>query len=224
MNDSSYAEAFEQLSRRVREHLASAPGCHDFDHILRVLRNARILAAQEAGANKRLVELGALLHDIARPEEMTAKGKLCHAHHGSIMAPDFLKKCGFNDTILCEQVCACIRRHRYRGKDAPQSIEEKIIYDADKLDSIGAVGIGRAFHFAGRIGARLHNSEKEALNSESYSQEDSAYREYLVKLRHIPERMLTESGRALAIRRARFMHNFFDTLNEEVFAPQIPHH
>ena len=101
------------------------------------------------------------------------------------------------------------------GKNAPQNLIEKIVYDADKLDSIGAVGVGRAFHFAGRIGAKLHNTSEAALNSEAYSEEDSAYREYLVKLRSVPERMLTVTGRKLAEDRSAFMHEFFRRMNEE---------
>ena len=83
---------------------------------------------------------------------------------------------------------------------------------ADKLDSIGAIGAGRAFHFAGRIGARVHNSEAEARDSDSYSVEDSAYREYLVKLRHIHEAMLTAEGRRMAEGRHLFMVAFFERI------------
>ena len=108
-----------------------------------------------------------------------------------------------------------MRRHRYRGKDQPETLIDKLVYDADKLDSIGAVGIGRAFHFAGRVGARLHNPAEEALAGSEYGREDSAYREYLVKLRHVPERMLTASGRAAAEERSAFMHEFFHRLCEE---------
>jgi uncharacterized protein len=79
------------------------------------------------------------------------------------------------------------------------------------------VGVGRAFHFAGRIGAKLHNTEKEALGSKSYSSEDSAYREYLAKLRHIHGKMLTRTGRKIARQRSDFMHKFFKQLNAEVF-------
>jgi uncharacterized protein len=85
------------------------------------------------------------------------------------------------------------------------------------LDSIGAIGIGRSFHFAGRTGARVHNRAEEALASDSYSREDSAYREYLVKLRKIRERMLTDAGRQLAEKRHAFMVAFFEELNEECF-------
>jgi uncharacterized protein len=89
------------------------------------------------------------------------------------------------------------------------------VYDADKLDSLGAFGVARAFHFAGRIGACLHNTEQEALASESYSSQDSAYREYLVKLRGLPDHLLTGSARRFAADRAAFMRAFFDRLNEE---------
>ena len=75
--------------------------------------------------------------------------------------------------------------------------------------------MARAFYFAGRIGARLHNTAEEALRSASYSEQDSAYREYLVKLRLLPEKMLTETGRRLAQDRAAYMKEFFDRLNRE---------
>ena len=71
--------------------------------------------------------------------------------------------------------------------------------------------------FAGRSGAKLHNTEEEALNSESYSEEDTAYREYLVKLRYIPEKIMTLTGRKIAKERVSYMEKFFKRLNEEIF-------
>ena len=212
-----YQEKFEQVVEFVKTTMASAPGCHDFDHIRRVLHNARLLATQEAEVNLEIVELAAVLHDIARPEEMNARGKICHAELGAEKAPEILREHGFTDPEFIQAVTECIKKHRYRGNTAPEKLEEKIIYDADKLDSAGAVGIGRAFHFAGRIGARLHNTEAEALTSESYSSEDSAYREYLVKLSKIPDRMLTQTGKKIALERAEFMKLFFERLNREVY-------
>ncbi len=208
---------YDRVYLRAGEILGAAPGCHDFAHTLRVLKNAeRILAGEPVSDSEKLaVRLGALLHDIARPEEMESNGKICHARQGGIKAPALLRELGCRDEELIQTVSRIVSRHRYRGSDAPETAAEKIVYDADKLDSIGAVGIGRAFHFAGRIGAKLHNTEAEALNSEEYSSEDSAYREYLVKLRHVPERMLTTTGRRLAEDRAAFMHEFFRRMNEE---------
>ena len=216
--DVAYSEKLKRLSVAARKRLESAPGCHDWTHTWRVLHNARTIAAGEKNADIQVVEAAAVLHDIARPEELKSKGKLCHAAIGAKMAEQFLRKCGFRNDEFIRKVCNCVKTHRYRGGgESPVSIEEKIVYDADKLDSIGAVGIGRAFHFAGRIGAKLHNTEKEALSSKSYSSEDSAYREYLVKLRHIHGKMLTKTGRKIARRRSGFMHKFFIQLNTEVF-------
>lgn len=216
MDSDSRKRLFDKLFAKARDVLESAPGCHDFDHTVRVLHNARLLCKMEGLADGFAVELAALLHDIARPEELAANGKICHAQLGDAKSKALLKEAGCDDAELVETVALCVRRHRFRGKDQPVSHEERIVYDADKLDSIGAVGIGRAFHFAGRIGARLHNSEAEATSSSAYSREDSAYREYLVKLRHVPERMLTDSGRRLAVSRAAFMKLFFDTVEEEI--------
>ena len=209
-------QVFECVKNKVKAHLESAPKCHDFEHTMRVLHNARKLAAKLPECDLHVVELGALLHDIARPEELAAQGRLCHAEKGAELAPEVLRACGVTDETLIERVKQCVRRHRFRDEMHPESLEEMIVFDADKLDSIGAVGIGRAFHFAGREGARLHNTAEEAMNSAAYSREDSAYREYLVKLRHIHERMMTAPGKLMAENLTRFMDDFFDQLNREV--------
>ena len=211
----------QTLEKRVKNSLKSAPGCHDWDHTFRVFNNALKIAEGEQKEHKidiLTVKAAALLHDIGRVEELKQNGKICHAALGFKLTPTILKECGFSDATIIANIAECVKRHRFRGKhEKPETIEQKIIFDADKLDSIGAVGIGRAIHFSGRIGSRLHNTKDEAINSDAYTQEDSAYREYLVKLQYIPERMLTPTGRELAKQRADFMHLFFETLNNEVY-------
>jgi uncharacterized protein len=207
----------ERLTEAVRARLADAPACHDVDHTFRVLHHARLIAAREPTAEVSVVTAAALLHDIGRPEEMSCQGAICHAELGAGLAPAILRECGFTDEAFVAHVVACVRSHRFRGGTAPATLEAKIVYDADKLDSIGAIGIGRAFHFAGRIGARVHNREAEAVAGASYGREDSAYREYLVKLRRVPECLLTASGRDLAAARAERMTRFFADLNEEAY-------
>ena len=205
------AQLLDAVQEQVKEILADGEGCHDFDHTLRVLKNARLLAGEESCSTreKSMIELAALLHDCARPEEFESGGKLCHAELGAKKAEEILARLGCSDSELIRIVCDAIRCHRYRGKVRPQTRVAKILHDADKLDSIGAVGIGRAFHYAGKLGARLHNSMDEAIHSPEYSREDTAYREYLVKLRHIPERLMTPAGRKYAQERTEFMHEFF---------------
>ena len=211
-----FKSKLEQLSIKVKKKLDNSPRCHDWEHTNRVIHNARVLASKEEGVDNKVIELGALLHDIARADELAIKGKLCHAKRGAEIAGEILKDAGF-DKVMSEKVVKCVRRHRFRGNQMPVSIEEKIVYDADKLDSVGAVGIGRSFLFAGREGAKLHNTEKEALSSSSYSINDTAYREYLVKQRNIPAKMQTVTGKAIAQKRVKFMKVFFDKLDEEVY-------
>ncbi|MBQ6353146.1 MAG: HD domain-containing protein [Lentisphaeria bacterium] len=208
---------FVRVREAVERKLSGASGCHDFDHTLRVLANARMLATLLPEADRTVVELAALLHDIARPEELESQGKICHAVRGAEIARAMLTEFGASETTAAA-VASAVRSHRYRDEVAPQSLEAKIVFDADKLDSLGAVGLGRAFLFAGRVGARLHNTEDEALNSPAYSREDTAYREYLVKLRRLPAAMLTPPGRTEGARRLRFMRRFFERLEAEIRA------
>ena len=207
----------ETLECEVRKLLADSPRCHDLDHSFRVLANARRIAQAE-NADMAVVQTAAMLHDIGRSTEFADLGKTCHAEIGAAQVADVLKKLGITDAAFVQHVADCIATHRYRNRTGrtPETLEAKIIFDADKLDSMGAIGVGRAFHFAGRIGARVHNTEEEALASESYSHEDTAYREYLVKLRNLKDSMLTGEGRRMAHRRHEFMEAFFNELNREV--------
>ncbi len=211
----NFAENFEEIIAWVMAKQETDSGCHDFDHTWRVLKNAEHLAGMEKDADLKVVRLAALLHDVARCDETASQGRICHAEAGAEAARTLLAEYGFDQELII-RVERCILKHRYRSDFQTDSIEEKIIYDADKLDAIGAVGIGRAFHFAGRFNARLHNTAGDALKSTAYSREDSAYREYLVKLRNVPEKMTTISGKRLALKRAEFMKRFFDQLNSEV--------
>ena len=100
--------------------------------------------------------------------------------------------------------------HRFRGNNPPETLEAKILFDADKLDAIGAIGIGRAFQFAGEVGARLHNPDIDPENTEPYTEDDTGYREFRLKLSKIKDRMLTSEGRRIAKGRHEFMEAFFD--------------
>jgi len=205
-----------ELERCACEREATCPACHDWRHTCRVRKTALELCYSEGG-NCFIVELAAILHDIARKEEMESKGQLDHAVLGAELAAEMMRTANVTNEQLIDAVSRCVRTHRFRERTGqhPETLEQRIVYDADKLDSLGAIGIGRAFHFAGRCGAAVHNTEEEALSSAPYSSGDSAYREYLVKLRHIPEKMMTVSGRKIADERLSFMQAFFSELNQE---------
>jgi uncharacterized protein len=205
------------LIARVREEAGAffrgARGSHDWDHTERVRRLALRIGRRER-ADIGVLELAALLHDIGREEEDRARGRVCHGRIGAALARRILEDYGCEPAVV-RAVVGAIRTHRFRRGGAPRTLEARVLFDADKLDSIGAVGIGRAFQFAGEVGARLHDKAIDVRRTKPYTREDTAYREYLVKLSRVRDRMTTREGRRLAAERHRFMAAFFDRLNKE---------
>ena len=205
------------LVSRIREEAGaffrSARGSHDWDHTERVYRLCLRIGRKEK-ADLGVLRLAALLHDIGREEEDRSRGRVCHGKSGAALARQILKRRGC-DAGTIRAVVHCIGSHRFRRGGAPRTLEARILFDADKLDSIGAVGVGRAFLFAGEIGARLHDRAVDVAKTQPYTREDTAYREYLVKLSRVKDRMTTPEGRRLAAGRHRFMTAFFARLNNE---------
>ncbi|MBN2418860.1 MAG: HD domain-containing protein [Deltaproteobacteria bacterium] len=160
------------------------------------------------GADLEVLGIAAYLHDIGRPFQDIAKGKICHAVKGAELASEILLKTDISEERK-SNIIHSIRAHRFRGNNRPETLEAMVLFDADKLDSIGAVGIGRAFLFAGEVGATLHNPDLAPEECESYSQNDTCYREYMIKLVKVKDRILTKEGYRIALERHRFMETFF---------------
>lgn len=207
-------ELTADLFQTALAYCDSEGGCHGPDHTERV-HNTAIFIGKEMNADLVILSAAALLHDIGRKRETEERGNVCHAAIGSEIARGILTRHNFSPAQI-EAVTYCIGTHRYRGEAVPLSLEAKILYDADKLDSIGAIGIGRAFLFAGQIGARLHNRDNNIDGTESYSIDDTAYREFRVKMCRIKDRMLTPVGMRLARERHAFMETFFNRLDQEI--------
>ena len=210
-------KTFEKIFLEAKKHFNNSRGSHDFSHVERVLKMA-LHIGKKAGANLEILKLAAILHDVERQNEDKIKGKIDHAISGAETAKEILRKYNYKENIIAA-VYHCIATHRFRNELKPKTLEAKILFDADKLDSIGAVGIGRAFLFAGENKAKLHNSHKkdsEIIQTKEYSKEDTAYREYLVKLRYIKNRLLTPEGRRLAKERHDFMVEFFKRMKQEM--------
>ena len=207
-------ELWEKLVEEARRFYEENGGSHRLDHVWRVLALAERLARAE-GADLEVVRVAALLHDIGRAEEKRTRGKVCHAAFGAELARKILSRYGLPEDFIAK-VAEAIASHRFRSSKRPQTPEARVLFDADKLDALGAVGIGRAFLFAGEVGARLHNPEVDLKKTEPYSREDTAWREFKLKLSKIKDQLLTEEGRRLAAERYRFMEEFFERLHKEV--------
>jgi uncharacterized protein len=196
------------------DHFAHARHSHDWEHTERVYRLCMHIGRVE-GADLEVLAIASFLHDTGRAIQDTSKGTLCHAEQGAQIAAGVLE----NYAIPEEKkgnIIHCIRSHRYRNSHHPETLEAKVLFDADKLDAIGAVGIARAYLFAGEVGAVLHNPDMDPLTAKPYSKDDTGYREYRVKLSKIKDKMLTSEGRLMAQERHAFMEAFFDRFLREV--------
>jgi uncharacterized protein len=163
---------------------------------------------EKEGADMDILEIAAYLHDVGRPLQDQSNGSICHAQKGAEIVTDLLEDYPISDDRKAN-IIHCIRAHRFRSKHQPETLEAKILFDADKLDSIGAIGISRAFQFAGEIGAKLHNPLMNPKDSLPYTEEDTGYREFQKKLIKIKDRMLTDEGLHIAANRHEFMVAFF---------------
>jgi len=204
---------FEKLKKEAIDILESSRGSHDWEHTERVL-NLCIHIASVEGGNTDIIMAAALLHDIGRHAQDLSKGKLSHAEIGVTMAKPILKRYEFSQDDI-EKILHCIETHRYRKGSAPKSLEARILFDADKFDAIGAIGIGRAFVFAGENGAAVHIRNLDIEKSKSYTKNDTAYREFKVKLEKVKDRIFTDEGKRLAEKRHDFMVDFFNRLKQE---------
>ncbi len=211
----------------VKKELSSS--AHDLEHTFRVLKLAKRIAEKEGKVNMEVIELAALLHDIARVKEDSDKtGNTDHAVLGAEMARKILSDLGYpNETV--DAVCHAIRTHRFRGENVPETIEAKILFDADKLDAIGAVGIARAYMIAGERGEPLY---REVSDLDAYKKENlvggklngrikdiskhSVNIEYETKFKKIPDRLFTETARKIAKGRIEFMAQYFGRLKKEI--------
>jgi uncharacterized protein len=200
----------------ARSWYEHADAVHDFDHIVRVYRMAERLAQAE-GADLEIVRAAALLHDV----EGTTPGAVSrqeHHHASAHFAAEVLAGEGWPAERIAE-VQHCIRAHRFRdNREPPQTIEAKVLFDADKLDVLGAVGAARVVIYAALAGEPLYAQPSERFLVEGQKEPGeahSAYHEFLFKLSRIKERLFTQTARTLAEDRHRYLQDYFDQLRME---------
>jgi uncharacterized protein len=201
-----------EAARRLYE---AGGGGHDFDHVLRVLALAERIAAAE-GADLGVVRTAALLHDVAESQDR-------ETHHllGAQRARELLVG---EPAEFVDAVAHCIEAHRFRHDPQPQTLEAQVLSDADKLDSIGAIGIGRAFAYSGAVGTALWRQTVSQIDADGgdarrgpkeLGEGYTPSHEFVLKLDRIPERLYTAIARQIAEERRRVMREFFARLDRE---------
>jgi len=202
----------------ARSWYEGADEVHNFEHVLRVEKMAKRIAQAE-GADLEIVEAAAYLHDSrgASPEDSTGARK---EHH--ITSAEFAGKILASRGWTLERIEAvqhCIRAHRFRHDgERPETLEAKCLFDADKLDVLGAVGAARTIAYAVLAGQPvlsepslkfLETGKKEP------GEQHSSYHEYLFKLRKVKNQLFTKTGCAIAEERDAFLTEFYERLLAE---------
>lgn len=205
---------FETIRAYVEETMAETDPVHDFQHVLRVLWNALDIARGEE-IDRDILIAACLLHDVGRPAEM-ADRSLCHAEVGSEMAYRFLRSLGWSEGRAA-WVRDCILTHRYRAGRRPQSQEAMILFDADKLEVTGPIGVARTLQYGALLGdeplCRTDGAGRVLVGPEG---EPSFFQEYDFKLRGIAERLYTRRGRELARKNQALGDAFYRELLEQL--------
>ena len=195
----------------VKATLHGAEGGHDWFHIERVWKNAKTIAASEK-VNHFIVELAALLHDIA-----DAKFNDGNENVGPETARNFLLQLEVEESTI-QQVEAIIRNISFKGGNftaAFYSPELAVVQDADRLDALGAIGIARAFNYGGFKNRELYNPDIKPdlqMNKESYKKTSApTINHFYEKLLLLKDRMNTKTGKKMAERRHKFIEHYLET-------------
>ena len=188
---------------------------HDAEHVYRVLYLALAIAETEEQVDLDVLTAACLLHDIGRQEQFE-NPELCHAVVGAQKAERFLLEHGFGEAFAV-RVSDCIRTHRYRKERPPESLEAKILFDADKIDVSGAVGIARTLLYQGQLAEPMYSVRSDGEPSDgSEDTLPSFFQEYRRKLERIYGRFFTRRGAQIAQERREAAVSFYESLLAEV--------
>ncbi len=205
----------DKTIRFVKETLAQAESGHDWFHIERVYKNALLIAASE-NCDLEIVQLGALLHDIADSKFHDGDETI-----GPKTARTFLESENVVATTI-DHVIAIIENISFKGGKVERkfsSIELDIVQDADRLDAIGAIGIARTFNYGGFKNRTLYNPEiapNLSMTKEEYKKNEApTINHFYEKLLLLKDKMNTETGKQIAQERHRYMEDFLEQFYAE---------
>jgi uncharacterized protein len=201
----------------ARAWYSAADAVHDFEHIQRVWVMAERLALAE-GADLEIVRAAVLLHDADGATPGNAEGRATHHENSAEFARTVLLAEGWPEERIAA-VQHCIRAHRFRGGEPPCTLEAQIMFDADKLDVLGAIGVARVVAYAALAGEPLTGEVSESFRArfeKAPNEPHTPYHEFLFKLSRIKERLHTRSARALAEQRHTYLSEFFERLHAEI--------
>jgi uncharacterized protein len=196
-------------------------GVHDFDHIRRVYAMASRLAREE-GADLEIVQAAALLHDVADSAAGTPERENHHIASAEFAAAALVEEGWPPERITAVQ--HCIRAHRFRARDErPETLEAQILFDADKLDVLGAIGVARTIAYSIKVGQQIYappSAQFLQTGKEEPGEPHTAYHEHLFKLSKIKDLLFTATARRIAEERSQYLDDYFKRLIAETKGEQ----
>ena len=189
---------------------------HGFDHVLRVMHMAERLALAE-GADLEIIRAAALLHDAEGSAPHDENHRANHHEASALFARTVLEAEGWPEERIAA-VEHCVRAHRYRTTEAPQSLEAKVLFDADKLDVLGAFGVARTIAYAAQVHQPIFAEPSEQFITTGQKvpgEPHSSYHEFLFKLRKVKERLFTNEAKSIAAARHTYLVSFYEQLLAE---------
>lgn len=204
---------FSQMEGYMLECMGDS--AHDKDHVYRVLYFALDIASCESNVNMDVLIAACLLHDIGRSEQFK-NPELRHEQVGSQKAYTYLIQNNWPKE-LAQHVSDCILSHRFRSLNPPVSTEAKILYDSDKLDATGTLGIARTLLYKGIVSEPLYALDAQGNVSDGANDDQpSFFQEYKYKLEGLYNNFYTQRGTQIAKERKESAAQFYNSMLHEV--------
>ena len=193
--------------------MIQADPAHDYSHVMRVYKNAQKIAKHEK-ANTRLVLAAVLLHDLVQFPKSDPRSKTVSIK-SAILAQKILKKHHFTESEI-KIISDAIRDHSFSRGKIPQTIEGKILQDADRLDALGAIGIARTFSVGGSEGRPIYNTQDPFCHTRKPDDHSWTVDHFYKKLLLLEKKMNTKFAKSLAKKRTTPMIKFLSELKGEI--------
>lgn len=220
-------ERIKKIKKFAQQYLKEdSCSAHNTEHVMRVLKLAMKLAEGEKVDNE-VIQAAVLLHDIGGSKERhDSSGRIDHAEESARIAEPLLESLGYSIDKI-EHIKNCILSHRYRNKYKPKSEEAKIVFDADKLETIGAIGVARWFVWVGKHNAHIYRQ----VDIDKYAKENLGGRingriidktkhspqlNWESKDRHLLKYLYTKKAKQIAKKRLDFSRKFLKKLENEI--------